>query len=286
MYVLIELLESKTNLKNANQFGGKLGPLIGSATGLIPQCGFSVMASKLYEQKYITLGTLLAIFMATSDEAFIILLSSGEGAKWVLPTLAVKIAVGVAVGYGVDAFMRVVGKKQTCVAMPERTASGTPTTVHEIFIAQYEAERDVDVVCSCGRNHGDNTPWKRYFLYPVWHTLKVAFFIFIVNFVFTAIVHTVGEAKFASFMERSKFLQPLITCGIGLIPNCASSVVITEAFLSGGIAFGSFVAGLCANAGMGFMVLLRNLREWKRNLTLIAFCYTVAVLVGIIINLV
>ena len=284
MYVLIELLESKTNLKNANKFGGKLGPVIGSATGLIPQCGFSVMAAKLYEQKYITLGTLLAIFMATSDEAFIILLSSGEGAKWVLPTLAVKIAVGIAVGYGVDGFMKWFRGGQTCVAMPE-TDGGVPTTVHEIFIAQYLADKDVDIVCSCGRDHSDSASWKRYLLYPLWHTLKVAFFVFLVNFVFTAIVHAVGENAFVAFMEKSRFLQPLITCAIGLIPNCASSVVITEAFLSGGIAFGSFVAGLCVNAGMGFMVLLRNVRQWKRNLALIAFCYAFAVLLGVVLNL-
>lgn len=283
MYVVIELLESKTNLKNANKFGGKLGPVIGSATGLIPQCGFSVMASKLYEQKYITLGTLLAIFMATSDEAFIILLSSGEGARWVLPTLAVKIAVGIAVGYGVDAFMKWTGRTQTCIAMPE-TVNGTPTTVHEIFIKQYLAENDVDIVCSCGRNHSDNAPWKRYVLYPFWHTLKVAFFVFFVNLVFTAIVHTVGETAFASFMQRGRFIQPLITCAVGLIPNCASSVVITEAFLSGGITFGSFVAGLCVNAGMGFMVLFRNVRKWKRNLILVALCYTVSVAVGMLFN--
>ena len=283
MYVVIELLESKTNLKNANKFGGKLGPVIGSATGLIPQCGFSVMASKLYEQKYITLGTLLAIFMATSDEAFIILLSSGEGARWVLPTLAVKIAVGIAVGYGVDAFMKWTGRTQTCITMPE-TVNGTPTTVHEIFIKQYLAENDVDIVCSCGRNHSDNAPWKRYVLYPLWHTLKVAFFVFFVNLVFTAIVHTVGETAFASFMQRGRFIQPLITCAVGLIPNCASSVVIAEAFLSGGITFGSFVAGLCVNAGMGFMVLFRNVRKWKRNLILVALCYTVSVAVGMLFN--
>lgn len=283
MYVVIELLESKTNLKNANKFGGKLGPVIGSATGLIPQCGFSVMASKLYEQKYITLGTLLAIFMATSDEAFIILLSSGEGAGWVLPTLAVKIAVGIAVGYGVDFFMKWTGRVQTCVAMPE-TVNGTPTTVREIFIAQYLSEKDVDIVCSCGRDHSDSAPWKRYVLYPFWHMLKVAFFVFIVNLVFTSIVHTVGETAFASFMQKGRFIQPLITCAVGLIPNCASSVVITEAFLSGGITFGSFVAGLCVNAGMGFMVLFRNVRKWKRNLILVALCYTVSVAVGLLFN--
>jgi hypothetical protein len=117
------------------------------------------------------------------------------------------------------------------------------------------------------------------------HTLQVAVFVFLVNFVLTAIIHTVGEAAFASFMERNRFIQPLLTCGIGLIPNCASSVVITETFLGGGITFGSFVAGLCANAGMGFVILLKNTRKWKRNLLLIVCTYVIAVVIGVLFNI-
>lgn len=284
IYLLIELLESKADLRRINRFGGKLGPLIGSATGLIPQCGFSVMAAKLFEQKYITLGTLLAIFMATSDEAFIIMLSSGEGAVWVLPMLAVKILVGVAVGYTADFILKTVGRGQVCVEIPSAYESESNTT-HEIFIRQYLEDKDVNVKCSCGRSHESDSPWKKYLFYPLWHTLKVGAFIFLVNFILTAIIHSVGEEVFAEFMHRNRFLQPFITCAIGLIPNCASSVVITETFLSGGIAFGSCAAGLCANAGMGFVVLLKNVRKWKRNLALIAVCYGVSVFVGLILNL-
>ena len=284
MYILIELLESKTNLKNANKFGGSFGPVVGAATGLIPQCGFSVMAAKLFEQKYITLGTRLAIFFAPSDEAFIILLSSGEGAVWVLPTLVLKIVCGIAVGYATDGVLKLLGRGQVCVQMPE-TDANAPLTVHEIFIKEYLAERDVDVVCSCGRDHSDSSPFKKYFFYPLLHTLKVAAFILLVNFVFTAIVHTVGEDAFIAFMHRGRFVQPFIACAIGLIPNCASSVVVTEAFLNGGITFGSFVAGLCANAGMGFVVILRNVRKWKRNVALIALCYFVSVLIGVLLNI-
>lgn len=284
IYILIELIENKTDLKSANRFGGKFGPIVGSATGLIPQCGFSVMAAKLYERRYITLGTLLAIFFATSDEAFIILLSSGEGAVWVLPMLVAKVLAGIVVGYGVDGVLKLAGRGQVCVEMP-RTDKTLPTTTHEIFIQRYMDERDGDVVCSCGREH-DGGAWKNYFLYPLLHTLKVAAFIFLVNFVLTAIIHTVGEQAFMDFLHRGRFVQPFIACAIGLIPNCASSVVLTEAFLSGGIAFGSCVAGLCANAGMGFVVLLRNVKKWKRNIALIAFCYTVSVAIGLILNIV
>ena len=282
MYIVVELLESKTDMSGA-QFNGKLGPLIGSASGLIPQCGFSVMAAKLYEKKYITVGTLLAIFFSTSDEAFILLLSSGEGAVWLLPTIAVKVAVGIAIGYGVDGLLSALGRKQVCVEMPQET-SGAQTTTHEIFMARFMEEREVDVVCSCGRIHGDASAWKKYVLSPILRTLQVALFIFLVNFVLTAIIHTVGETAFAAFMQNSKWWQPFITCAIGLIPNCASSVVITETFLSGGIAFGSFAAGLCANAGMGFVVLLKNVRRYKRNLCLLAISYFVSVAVGLLVN--
>lgn len=284
LYVLIELLEGKADLTKINRFGGKVGPLVGSATGLIPQCGFSIMAAKLFEQKYLTVGTLLAIFIATSDEAFIIMLSSGEGAVWVLPMLAVKILVGVAVGYAVDGVAKLIGRGQVCVEIPSAYEE-EPKTTHEIFMRAYLKEKDVDVKCSCGRSHTEDVAWKKYFLYPLLHTLKVAGFIFLVNFVLTAIIHSVGEEVFVEFMHRNRFLQPFLTSAIGLIPNCASSVVITETFLAGGITFGSCVAGLCANAGMGFVVLLKNVRQWKRNVTLIGICYGVAVVVGLLLNI-
>lgn len=283
MYVLLQLLENKTNLQNVSRLGGGLGPLVGSATGLIPQCGFSVMAAKFYEKKYITLGTLLAIFFSTSDEAFILLISSGEGAVWLLPTILVKIAVAVVIGYATDLILRALGHRQVCLEMPDTTQTST-SNVKDIFMQRYMQEKEVDVVCSCGRAHSGDGAWKRYLWYPLLHTLQVAAFIFLVNFVLTAIIHGIGEDAFASFMDKNRFLQPLLTCAIGLIPNCASSVVITETFLSGGITFGSFVAGLCANAGMGFVVLLKNVRKWKRNLALIGVAYAVSVAVGLLFN--
>lgn len=285
IYALMELLESKADLQKVTRLGGKLGPLVGSATGLVPQCGFSVMAAKLFERKYITVGTLLAIFMATSDEAFVIMISSGDGAVWLLPLLLSKIVIGVGVGYAVDGILRLFGRKQACVTMP-KTENGVPESTREIFMQRYLDEKDVQVNCSCGRRHDGDSAWKNYLLYPLLHTLKVGLFILLVNFVLDTIIHEVGEQVFVDFMQKNRFLQPLITCGIGLIPNCASSVVITETFLSGGITFGSCVAGLCVNAGMGFVVLLRNVRQWKRNFALIGVCYAISVGIGLLFNLV
>lgn len=285
IYAVIELIENKADLRKVTRFGDKLGPLAGSATGLIPQCGFSVMAAKLFEQKYITVGTLLAIFMATSDEAFIIMLSSGEGAAWVLPMLLAKICIGITVGYAADLLLRMFGKKQLCMEMP-RMVNGVPDTTHEIFIQRYLEDKDVEVNCSCGRKHDGESAWKNYLWYPLLHALKVGAFILLVNFVLEAVIHGVGgEAVFAQMMQKNRFLQPFITCGVGLIPNCASSVVITETFLGGGITFGSCVAGLCVNAGMGFVVLFRNTRQWKRNLALVGACYLISVVIGLLLNL-
>lgn len=285
LYVIIELLENKADFSRMQKLNGKLGPLVGSAAGLIPQCGFSIMAAKFFERKYITVGTLMAIFMATSDEAFILMLGDGAGAVWVLPTLAVKIIVGVAVGYAVDGIIKLIRGGQVCVEMPS-SPDKAPKSVHEYFMRAYLEEKETDVNCSCGRRHGNGeSNWKNYLLYPLLHTLKVALFILLVNFVLTSVIHTVGEEKFSAFMHGNRFLQPFIACLVGLIPNCASSVVLTETFLSGAITFGTCAAGLCANAGMGFVVLLRNVRKWKRNLALIGLCYGVSVLVGILLNL-
>ena len=284
LYVVIQLVETKVDTRKVNNLGTRLGPVVGAATGLIPQCGFSVMAAKFFERKYITVGTLLAIFMATSDEAFILMLGSGEGAIWLLPMLAVKVVVGIGVGYAADGIAKLLGEGQVRVEMPA-SFDKQPETVHDYFMQQYLEEKEVDANCSCGRQHDGDGPWKNYFLYPLLHALRVAAFIFLVNFALTAIIHSVGEDKFASFMYGNRFIQPFIACLIGLIPNCASSVVLTETFLNGAITFGTCAAGLCANAGMGFVVLLRNTRKWKRNLMLIVICYAVSVLVGVLLNI-
>ncbi len=282
IYVILELLQNKADLSKITRLGGKLGPLVGSATGLIPQCGVSVMAAKLFERKYITVGTLIAIFMATSDEALILMLSSGEGAVWALPMIAVKFGIGLAFGYAVDGVLRLFGRRQVCVEMVSRQKPET-ITVKEIFINSYLDEREVEVNCSCGRSH-DGSWVKTYILSPILHTLQVGLFILLVNFVLTWVIHEVGETNFINFMHRNRFIQPLLTCLIGLIPNCASSVVVTEAFLTGAITFGSCLAGLCANAGMGFVVLLKNTRQWKRNLALVGTVYALSILVGILAN--
>lgn len=210
IYVIIELLEHKTNLSSEHsRLRGGFGPLIGAATGLIPQCGFSVMAAKLFEQKYITVGTLLAIFLSTSDEAFVILLSEGAAGQ-LLPLIIAKMGIGVAAGYLADGLMFLFRKKYSEPLLAEGVAEQNfkmrvnpdagVSGAHDYFFRKSENEE----CTSCGRDHDDAHPWKTYFLHPLLHSLQVAAFIFIVNFVLGAIIYVVGEEKFIEAMQRDR----------------------------------------------------------------------------------
>ena len=227
-YIVVELLEQKVDMTGKNRLGGGLGPLVGSATGLIPQCGFSVMAAKLYEKKYITLGTLLAIFLSTSDEAFLILMADGvtdvKGLATLLPLFAVKLIIGVAVGYAADGLLRLFGRKQERVVPLDSPRA--QNTTHDIFISRYlEDVEEGETTCACGKPHETDRPVKTYLLNPLWHALKVVLVILLVNFALNLLIEsTGGKEAFASFMQGNLYLQPVLTSLIGLISNCASSV--------------------------------------------------------------
>lgn len=260
IYVLIELLEHKTSFsKDHERLQGNLAPLIGAATGIIPQCGFSVMAAKLYDKGLIRTGTLLAVFLATSDEALIILLSEGSRADMIVPLVVIKLIVAVIVGYAANFMLS--GEKLSVMPLSEEN-------VHAF---------------SCGREHEGKSDLKVYLIDPLIHSLKIALYLLIVNMVLGCIIYEVGEDSISSLIIGGSF-QPFITSAIGLIPNCASSVIITQTYIDGFMTFGSCVAGLCANAGLGFVVLFRNGKRIKRNILLIVATYLISVAVGVIIN--
>lgn len=262
IYIIIELIEHKTSLTgNRKILQGRLAPLIGSAAGIIPLCGFSVMASKLYEKDYIKTGTLLSVFIATSDEAVIILLTDFTSAalRAILPLLVIKFVLAAAVGYAVNALIS--GKSESVLPQGE-------------------------VEYSCGHSHhGGKSAVQLYLLSPLWHSFKITLYLFAVNLAFGLIIFYVGEDKIAASFGVNIWVQPLITAAVGLIPSCASSVIVTSAYLHGGIAFGSMLAGLSVNAGMGFVVLMKNTKKLKRNLALLALSYAVAYVAGILVNL-
>ena len=258
IYILIEFLEHRTSFsENHKLLQGKMAPLLGTVTGIIPQCGFSVMAAKLYDRGFIRTGTLLAVFLATSDEALIVLIVDPVGAAAVAPLIALKVVVGLAVGYAVNFLVR-----------DELAVPAPPEDIHGY---------------SCGREHEGKSKLKVYFVEPLLHSLKIALYIFVVTLIFGYILEYNRDAILSSFVG-GPYIEPFITSAIGLIPNCASSAVISQAYCEGGIYFGSMAAGLCCNAGLGFVVLLKNTKKIKRNLLLMAALYVVSVLVGIAVN--
>lgn len=255
MYVLIEFLENRTNItKNKNILRGNLAPLLGAATGIVPQCGFSVMAAKLYDKKLIRTGTLLAVFLATSDEALIILLSSGSSAIAVMPLIAVKFAVAVGIGYLFNALMR---REKLSELEEGEEIHGTP----------------------CGHDHEEDGKVRRYLVHPLLHSLEIFAYILVVNLAFGFAMHY-AEGAIASFLQGGYWYQPLIAGLVGLIPNCASSVLVTQSYVLGALSFGGMAAGLCANAGLGFVILFKNVKSWKRNLALLGILYVISVAVG------
>ena len=219
MYVLIEFLENSTNItKNKNILRGRLAPLLGAATGIIPQCGFSVMAAKLYDKKIIRTGTVLAVFLATSDEALIILLSEGTKAFAVMPVIAVKFVVAVAVGYLLNGLYR-----------------------HESLseLSENEAIRGN----ACGHDHEEDSKVRRYLLHPLVHSVQIFAYILVVNLAFGFAMHF-AEVPITKFVEQGLWFQPLIAGLLGLIPNCASSVPVTHTHVLSAISFGVGMQGL------------------------------------------
>ena len=259
IYILIEFLEHRTTFTQKPQIlQGNLAPLVGSATGLIPQCGFSVMAAKLYDKGLIRTGTLLAVLLATSDEAFIILLASGKAAAAIMPLVVIKLIVGIGVGYLVN-----------FLYSAEKLSEGSEEDIHAY---------------SCGREHDGKSETRVYLINPLLHTLQIAFYILVVNLIFAFVIDAVGEEQIAASMIGGTYFQPFITAVIGLIPNCASSAVITTTYINGGILFGSCAAGLCANAGLGLVVLFKNTKKIQRNIVFVFTLYIISVVVGIAVN--
>lgn len=260
IYIMIEFIEQRTTFtRNHKILQGKLAPLIGSATGIIPQCGFSVMAAKLYDKGLIRTGTLLAVLLSTSDEALIILLSSGSSAVYIMPIVVIKLIIGVGVGYLVNFLFTA-----------EKLEEIGPEEIHAY---------------SCGREHDGKSDFKVFFLNPLLHSLLIAFYLLVVNLVFGFIIEAVGEETIASsLMIGGAYWQPFITALIGLIPNCASSVVITQVFIDKGILFGSCIAGLCANAGLGLVVLFKNTKKIKRNVVFVITLYLISAVSGLVVN--
>lgn len=234
----------------------RTGVVFGSLFGLIPQCGTSVLGADLYIKKYISLGTLVAVFLSCSDEAFIAILTSGSSkAIMILPLIGLKFSIGVVIGVLIDLLY----KNQELVE-------------EEPIVEEHE----------CHVHHHENTKMHKHFVHPLIHSLQILAYIFVINLAIGFIIGFVGEENFINFMLSSKYLSPLYCSIIGLIPNCASSLLITELYLDGALPFGALLAGLLVNSGLGMMLLLKNIKTAKNVLLVIAICFVVAIISGYI----
>lgn len=289
-YVLIELIETLMQKRvNKKVLNNRLAPLVGAGVGLLPQCGFSVVATDLFSHKKITMGALLAVFIATSDEAIPLLAVAPQKAIYLLPLLAIKFVYAVLIGFGCDALVKIINKKakkQNAITLSEEASQSATITEtdseHEHSIAHESeqtethddhAHQETETHIGCCGHHieeEENEHWaKRYLLHPLIHSLKIFAFILAVNLVFGGLVAWIGETNLTNFLMSSKPFAPLFAVIIGLIPNCASSIIITELFIKGGLTFGACLAGLCANAGIGLVVLFKQNKNAKQNIAIV-----------------
>ena len=232
----------------------KTSPIFGAVFGLIPQCGTSVIGSELYIKKYITVGTLIAIFLSCSDEALIVLLEAwNEKTLMIFPLIGLKLVTGIVFGLLIDFIIR----KQKII---------------EVDHVEEEHE--------CHTHHHENTPAHAHLIHPLIHSIKVFIYIFIINLALGTIIGFVGEDNFSNFMTANRYLAPLFSSIIGLIPNCASSLLITDLFVEGHLSFGALFAGLLVNSGLGIMVLLKDKNTVKKALLIVGVCFIIAVGLG------
>ena len=253
-YLLMELLEKKASAKMEKTLGkiGKAGPFIGSLLGCVPQCGFSGASANLYTAGVITEGTLIAVFLSTSDEAIVLMFSSLAPLELIGKLILVKILIGILAGYLVDC----INKKRKITKVPV----------------------DMCQDCGCEEEEGIFKPALK-------HTLKIGFFIFLVNFILFNTASLLGRDFINTVLLSGSFFQPFITGLVGLIPNCAVSAAITELYAEGTLSFGSAVAGLCSGAGVGIAVLFKANPIKKENLRIILTLYFISVGAGILLNL-
>ena len=255
-FLIIELLEHKLNNKTKHIItkSKKVGPIIGSLLGVIPQCGFSVMAPNLYITRIITLGTLISIYLSTSDEMLIIMISEKVEISLILKILLIKIFFGIVYGLIID---KIINKKKK-----------DKETNYELCDEEH---------CDC--NHS-------ILLSAIKHTLHITLFIFIITLIINTIFTLLGDNYLSKILLNNSILSPFITSLIGLIPNCAASVILTELYLNSTISLGALIGGLLTSSGSSLLVLIKNNKNQKENLSIILLLYALGVLSGIIIELI
>lgn len=262
-YLIMESLEHKTGNKTKQlvKKSGKLGPLFGSILGIFPQCGFSAVAASLYAGRVITLGTLIAVFLSTSDEMLPILISESAPIELIVKVLAIKLIIGIIAGFIVDILHMLIFKK----------------------LKKEENDEDaIEDMCEhehCDCEHGIVKS-------AIKHTINILAFIIIITFLINMIIYFIGEDNISNAIAQVPIAGILVSALIGFIPNCAGSVIITELYLSNLISLGSMLAGLLVGSGIGILVLFRTNKNVKDNFKIMGILYVISIISGLIIDLI
>ncbi|MST71820.1 putative manganese transporter [Olsenella porci] len=264
----------------------KSGPIVGALLGALPQCGFSAMAGTLYAGGVVTVGTLVAVILSTSDEMIPVFIAHQEPASRLLSIVGVKVVAGMAVGLALDAVLR----------LTHRSGDGH-AHIHELCdrahchcddeLGESDAAHDAAAASDGAEGHhhahAHHAAWGIVRSAAI-HTVEVTFFIFLVTLAFGLVFSLVGQNAIGEFLGVHPVRATFLAALIGLIPNCGASVVIAELYLDGSLAAGPMLAGLLVSGGMGLLVLFRTNPDMRKNVTVTLFVYAVGVAVGLLAN--
>ena len=249
-FLIMEYFEHSLSKKKDILKNKKVGPIVGSLLGVIPQCGFSVMATNLFSSRVITIGTLIAIYLSTSDEMLPILITNKVSFKLIVIILLIKIIIGIIFGYIIDFFWK---KKET---------------------------KDFSI-CDDDHCHCEKGIFKSSLI----HTLKISSYILIITFLLNTLIYYLGEDTISKILLKNNFFGPFLASLVGLIPNCSASIILTELYLSKVITTGMLIGGLLTGSGIGLLVLFKVNKDKKENFFILISIYLIGVLVGIIFDL-
>ena len=275
-YLIMEYIEHKMGEKSKKLIkkSGKFGPIIGSILGIFPQCGFSVSATNLYAGRVITLGTLIAVYLSTSDEMIPIFLSEGVNISIILKILGIKLIIGMLGGFLVDFAYRFIRSRRKSVNEVDKDSN---------HILEQDEKDCIGHICQEGHCHCNESG---IFKSAIKHTVNIFIFIILVTFVINILVHIIGEENIANLLLNKPIIGSIIAGLIGLIPNCAASVILTNMYLENVISVSSLIAGLLTGAGVGLAVLFKINKGIKENIKIVGALYSIGVISGIIIELI
>lgn len=259
-YLIMEYIEHKMSEKSKETIkkAGKFGPFVGSLVGVIPQCGFSASATSLYATRVISLGTLIAVYLSTSDEMIPIFISESVPIYVILKIIGIKLIIGIIFGCLIDFCLKLKNKGKI-------------------------ENQKIEDMCEHEHCHCDQ---KGILKSAIKHTLNITVYIFIITLIISFFVHCIGEENIANFIGNNIFLGPVLVSLIGLIPNCAASVIITNLYLQNIINMPCLISGLLTGAGVGLIILFKSNKNIKDNFIIVGLLYFIGVFSGVFLQII